>query len=163
MAYPYTRSRARSEVPDSDIEPSDTAPSAATSPLPPSIFVGPNVDAVEGSESVSTESAGPVSVPTLSLPVGGPPSSGIHGVVGSAGPSHVGSPPWGTPAVKQTGGQMSTSLATGIARAEVHAQLEKSSPPTSTSRQPPPAAAAETAAAEGRTVASKEICYRKES
>jgi len=58
---------------------------------------------------------------------------------------------------------MSTSLATGIARAEVHAQLEKSSPPTSTSRQPPPAAAAETAAAEGRTVASKEVCYRKES
>jgi len=56
---------------------------------------------------------------------------------------------------------MSTSLATGIARAEVHAQLEKSSPPTS--RQPPPAAAAETAAAEGRTVASKEVCYRKES
>jgi len=90
MAYPYTRSRARSEVPDSDIEPSDTAPSAATSPLPPSIFVGPNVDAVEGSESVSTESAGPVSVPTLSLPVGGPPSSGSHGVVGSASPSHVG-------------------------------------------------------------------------
>jgi len=102
MAYPYTRSRARSEVPDSDDEPSDTAPSAATSPLPPSIFVGPNVEAVEGSESVSTESAGPVSVPTLSLPVEGPPSSGSHGVLGSAGPSQVGSPPWGTPTVKQT-------------------------------------------------------------
>ena len=49
---------------------------------------------------------------------------------------------------------MSTSLATGIAKAEVHTELEKSSPPTSSSRQPPPAiAAAETAAAEGPTVA----------
>ena len=89
MAYPYTRSRARSEVPDSHVEPSDTAPSAATSP-PPSIFVGPHVEAVEGSQSVSAESAGPLSAPTLSLPVGGPPSSGSHGVLGSAGPSLVG-------------------------------------------------------------------------
>jgi len=101
MAYPYTRSRARSEVPDSHVEPNDTAPSAATSP-PPSIFVGPHVEAVEGFQSVSAESAGPVSAPTLSLPVGGPPSSGSHGVLGSAGPSLVGSPPWGTLAVKQT-------------------------------------------------------------
>jgi len=100
MAYPYTRSRARGEVADSDIEPSDTALSAATSPL--RIFTGPSVEAVEGSESVSAESAGPVSAPTLSLPVGGPPSSGSHGTLGSAGPSLVGSLPWGTPAVKQT-------------------------------------------------------------
>ena len=63
MAYPYTRSRARSELADSDVEPSDTAPSAATCPLPPSIFVGPNVVAAERPESVSTESAGPVSAP----------------------------------------------------------------------------------------------------
>jgi len=48
------------------------------------------------------------------------------------------------------GGQMSTSLATGIARAEVHAELEQSSP--SSPRQPPTTtAAAETAAAEGLT------------
>jgi len=66
MAYPYTRSSARGEVADSDVEPSDTAPSAATSPL--SISVRPNVnETVEGPESVSTESAGPVSAPTLSL------------------------------------------------------------------------------------------------
>jgi len=65
MAYPYTRSHARGEVADSDIEPSDTAPSATTSSL--SISVRPNVEAVEGPESVSTESAGPVSAPTLSL------------------------------------------------------------------------------------------------
>jgi len=100
MTYPYTRSRAHGEVADSDIEPSDTAPSAATPPL--SIFAGPSVEAVEGSESVSAESAWPVSAPTLSLPAGGPPSLGSHGGLGSAGPSHVGSPPWGTPAVKQT-------------------------------------------------------------
>ena len=48
MAYPYTRSRARGEVADSDIEPSDSATS------PPSIFEGPSVEAVEGPESVST-------------------------------------------------------------------------------------------------------------
>jgi len=88
MAYPYTRSRARSEVPDSDVEPSDTAPSAATSP-PPSIFVGPNVEAVEGSESVS---AGPVSAHTHSLPVGGPPSSGSHGTGLLVGVSALGYP-----------------------------------------------------------------------
>jgi len=82
MAYSYTRSRARSEVPDSDVEPSDIAPSP-----PPSIFVGPNVEAVEGSESVS---AGPVSAHTHSLPVGGSPSSGSHGILESAGPSLVG-------------------------------------------------------------------------
>jgi len=85
MAYPYTRSRARSELADSDVEPGDTAPSAATSP-PPSIFAGPN--GVEGPESVSAGLAGPVSAPTHSLPVGSPPSSGSHGV--SAGPSQVG-------------------------------------------------------------------------
>jgi len=89
MAYPYTRSRARSELADSDVEPSDTAPSAATS-LPLSILVGPNVEAAEGPESVSTESAGPMSAPILSLPVGRHPSSGSHGVLGSAGPSQVG-------------------------------------------------------------------------
>jgi len=55
MAYHYTRSRARSELEVSDVEPSDAAPSAATSPLPPSTIVGPSVAAVGGPESVSTE------------------------------------------------------------------------------------------------------------
>jgi len=72
MAYPHTPSRARGEVADSDIEPSDIAPSAAPSPL--SISVRPNVEAVEGPESVSAESAGPVSAPTLSLSLSGKPS-----------------------------------------------------------------------------------------
>ena len=87
MAYPYTRSRARGEVADSDIEPSD---SAATSPHPPGIFEGPSVESVEGPESVSTESAGPVSAPAHSLPARSPLTLGSHGVLGSVGPSHVG-------------------------------------------------------------------------
>ena len=85
MAYPYTRSRARGEVADSDMEPSDSAPSAATSPHPPGIFEGPSVESVEGPESVSTESAGPVSAPAHSLPAGSPPTSGSHGILGSVG------------------------------------------------------------------------------
>ena len=88
MAYPYTRSRARSELAESDVEPSDAAPSAATS-LPPSIFVGPSDVTVGGPGSVSTESAGPVSAPTHSLPAGSPPSSGSHGVLGPAGSPQV--------------------------------------------------------------------------
>ena len=90
MAYPYTRSRARGEVADSDIEPSD---SAATSPHPPSIFEGPSVESVEGPDSVSTGLAGPVSAPAHSLPAGSPPTLGSHCVLGSVGPSHVGSLP----------------------------------------------------------------------
>jgi len=112
---------------------------------------------------VSAESAGPVSAPTsLSLPARGPPSSGSHGVLGSAGPSLVGVSALGYPSGQAdprdssmyTVGQMSTSLVTGTARAEVHAEseLERSSYSTS-SRQPPATAAAKTAAAEGPTVA----------
>ena len=86
MAYPYTRSRARGEIADSDIEPSDSA----TSPLSRPIFEGPSVEAVEGPESVSTELAGPVSAPAHSLPAGSPPTLGSHGALGSVGPSHVG-------------------------------------------------------------------------
>ena len=84
MAYPYTRSRARGEVADNNIEPSDSA----TSPL--SIFEGPSVESVEGPESVSTGFAGPVSAPAHSLPAGSPPTLDSHGVLGSVGPSHVG-------------------------------------------------------------------------
>jgi len=148
MAYPYTRSRARSEVPDSDVEPNDIAPSAATSP-PPGVFLGPQVEAVEGSESVSAEPAGPVSAPTLSLLVGGRPCTGSHGILGSAGPSQVGVSALGYPSgladppdsSMYIGGQMSTSLASGIVAAEVHAELEQSSY-TSSWRQPPATATA---------------------
>ena len=146
MAYPYTRSRARSELADSDVEPSDTAPSAA--PLPPSMFVGPNVMAAEGPESVSTESAGPVSAPTLSLPAGSHSSLGSW--VSALGyPSGLADPPNSS---AHSGGQTSLSLATGIPET---AQLEQSSSSISSySQQPPPATAADqTAAAEGPTLA----------
>ena len=160
MAYPYTRSRARSELADSDVEPSDTAPSAATCPLPPSIFLGPNVVAAERPESVSTESAGPVSAPTLSS--SGRPSLlaqsryvRVCGSFSSGGlrpsypmsPSGLADPPDSS---MHSGSQMSTGLATGIVAAE-SMQTDQSS--TSSSRQPPATAAAETAAAEGPTVA----------
>ena len=79
MAYPYTRSRARGKVADSDIEPSDSA----TSPF--GIFEGPSVESVEGPESVSA--------PAHSLPAGSPHTLGSHGALGSVGPSHVGSLP----------------------------------------------------------------------
>jgi len=108
---------------------------------------------------VSTESAGPVSAPTLSLLVGGPPSSGSHGILGSAGPSLVGVSALGYPAVKQpdsslyTGGQMSTSLATGIAKAEVHAELELEQSSYSSLRQPPAPARAARLPLEGPTLA----------
>jgi len=87
MEYPYTRSRARGEVGDSDIEPSDSA----TSPF--GIFEGPSAESVEGPESVSTGLAGPVSAPAHSLPAGSPPTLGSRGALGSVGPSHVGSLP----------------------------------------------------------------------
>jgi len=89
MAYHFTRSRARSELEGSDVEPSDVAPAASTS-SPPSIIVRPSVAAAGGPESVSTESAGPVSTPTHPLPAGSPPSSGGLGVSGPAGPPQVG-------------------------------------------------------------------------
>ena len=142
MAYPYTRSRARGEVADSDIEPSDSA----TSPL--SIFEGPSVEAVEGPESVSTGLAGPVSAPAHSLPAGSTPTLGSHGVLGSVGPSHVGVSalryPSGQADPLDIGSQVSTSSATGIVVAEIHAEREQSldDDSSSTSRQPSATAAA---------------------
>jgi len=85
MAYHF----ARSELEGSDVEPSDVALAAATS-SPPSIIVRPSVAAVGGPESVSTESAWPVSAATHPLPAGSPSSSGGLGVSGPAGPPEVG-------------------------------------------------------------------------
>jgi len=156
MAYPYTRSRARGDLGDSDVKPSDPAPSAPTSPQP-GILAGPKAKAVEESDSVSTESAGSVSAPAH-LAVS-PPTSGSHGVRGSAGFSQVGVFALGYPSnhagPPDSGSQMSRSLTTGIAEAESPAsKLEQSS--YTPSRQPPAAtaaaAAAETAAAGGPTI-----------
>ena len=72
MASYYTRSKAPRLSDCSNVEPSDVAPVAATSPS--SIIVRPSVAAAGGSESVSTESAGPVSAPlTLSQREAFPP------------------------------------------------------------------------------------------
>jgi len=154
MAYHYTRSRARSELEGSDIEPSDTAPSAATSPHPRGIFEGPSVESVEGPESVSTESAWPVSAPIPSLPAGSPPTSGSHGAIGSVGPSHVGVSALRYPSRQadplDIGGQVSNSSATGIVVAEIHAELEQSS--HTTSRQPSATAAAARLPPEGPSI-----------
>jgi len=168
MAYPYTRSRARSELEERDVEPSDAAPSAATSSFPPSIYVGPSDATVGG--PLSTELVGPMSVPTYYLPAGSPPSSGGHGVSGPANPPQMGVSTQGYPSSlagppdssAYGGGQISYSLATGIAEA---AQLELSSSSLSlaavhgtyrqqlASRQPPATAATETAVTEGPTMA----------
>ena len=150
MAYPYTRSRARGEVADSDIEPSDTAPSAATSPLPLSISVRPNVEAVEGPESVSTESAGPVSALTYPLPAGSHSSSGGLGVSGPVGPPQVGVSALGYPSglagppesSMHSREQVSSSVATVI--------VESSSPCSSLAVAPTLPAAASIAAAARR-------------
>ena len=150
MAYPYTRSRARGEVADSDIEPSDSA----TSPL--SLFEGPSVEAVEGPESVSTGLAGPVSAPAHSLPVGSPPTLGSHGALGSVGPSHVGVSalryPNGQADPLDIGGQVST----GIVVAEIHVDQPPGTSDddsTSTSRQPSATAAAARLPPEGPSIA----------
>ena len=146
MAYPFTRSRARGEVADSDIEPSDSA----TSPL--SIFEGPSVESVEGPESVSTGLAGPVSALAHSLPAGSPPTLGSHGVLGSVGPSHVGLCPEVPQRSGRPGGQLSTSSATGIVVAEIHAEREQS-PGSTTSRQPSATAGAARLPPEGPSIA----------
>ena len=157
MAYHYTRSRARSELEGSDVEPSGVAPAAATS-TPPSKTVRPSVAAVGGPKSVSTESAGPVSAPTHPLPVGSHSSSGGLDVSGPAGPPQVGVSALGyhsglagpSESSVHSREQVSSSIATIVA--------ESSSPFSSLAAAPyrqqlasrqPPAAAIETAAAEG--------------
>jgi len=124
MAYYYTRSRARSELEESDVEPSDVAPATATS-SPPSIIVRPSVVAAGGPESVSTESAGPGSAPppTHPLPAGSHSSSGGRGVSGPAGPSEMGVSAVGYPSglagppesSVRSGEQVSSILATVVA------------------------------------------------
>ena len=82
-------------------------------------------------------------------------------MLGSVGPSHVGvsalrypSSQADPPDSMYTGGQMSTSLATGIVAAEVHAELEQSSSTYSSySRQPSVSAAAARLPPESPTVA----------
>jgi len=89
-----------------------------------------------------------VSAPAHSLPAGSPPTLGSHGALGSVGPSHVGVSavryPSGQADPLDIGGQVSTSSATGIVVAEIHAEREQSPDDgdTTTSRQPSATAAA---------------------
>ena len=124
-----------------------TSPHVATSPSPSTTTVRLSVAAVGESESMSAELAEPVSV----HPAGRPTSLGGPGVEGPAGsplvgvsalryPSGLAGPPDRS---VHSGGQMSLSLATGIAATPAQ-QLALSSPTTSyyssSSRQPPAAA-----------------------
>jgi len=162
MASYYTRSKVprTSEIAPSecsDVEPGDAAPSAAvTSPLPRSTIVKPTVAAAEESESMTTESAEPVSA---SSPAGRPTCLGGPGAEGPVDSSLVGVFTLGYPSGQGGPSEISVcsdvqvspySLATGIAA--TRAQLEASPTPTSSLRQPHIAATV-TAAARGLTQA----------
>jgi len=86
MASYFTRAKARSD----DTQPGDSASVAATTPALTSSPVERNVELAEGSESVSIEVAGPVTIHPQQLPEGGHPPVGGHGVTGSADPFQVG-------------------------------------------------------------------------
>ena len=86
MASYFTRAKARSD----DTQPGDSASVAATTPALISSSVERNVELAEGSESVSIEVAGPMTIHPQQLPEGGHPPVGGHGVTGSADPFQVG-------------------------------------------------------------------------
>ena len=86
MASYFTRAKARSD----DTQPGDSASVAATTPALTSSSVERNVELAEGSESVSMEVAGPMTIHPQQLPEGGHPPVGGHGVTGSADPFQVG-------------------------------------------------------------------------
>ena len=86
MASYFTRAKARSD----DTQPGDSASVAATTPALTSASVERNVELAEGSESVSIEVAGPMTIHPQQLPEGGHPPVGGHGVTGTADPFQVG-------------------------------------------------------------------------
>ena len=85
MASYFTRAKARSD----DTQPGDSASVAATTPALTS-SVERNVELAGGSESMSIEVAGPMTIHPQQLPEGGHPPVGGHGVTGSADPLQVG-------------------------------------------------------------------------
>jgi len=72
MAAYFTRAKARSEVELEDTQPGDSASVATTTPASIS-SVEQHVESTRGSESVSTEVAGPVTTHPQQLPEGGHP------------------------------------------------------------------------------------------
>jgi len=145
MAYHCTRSRARSELDGSDVEPNDVASVAATS-SPPGIIVRPSVAATGEPESVSTESAGPVSAPSHPLPAGSLPCSGGLGLLGPVGPPQVGVSALGYP----------SGLA-GPSEVSVHSREQSSSSVGTTAVDtPPPSSSSLAAASYQQQVASRQ-------
>ena len=85
MTSYFTRAKARSD----DTQPGDSASVAATTPA----LISPveqHVELAGGSESMSIEVAGPMTIHPQQLPEGGHPLVGGHGVTGSADPFQVG-------------------------------------------------------------------------
>jgi len=137
MASYFTRSKVPRPSECGDVESSDVAPVATSSP-PSNISVRLKVAAVDESESMSTELAEPVSA----HPAGRPTSLGGPGVEGPAGsplvgisalryPSGLAGPPDSS---MHSGGQLSLSLVTGLA-----ASTQLAPSPSTSSRQPPAA------------------------
>jgi len=160
MAYYYnTRAKARSDLESDEVEQRDSAPIAGTSPYL-TTSVGLIAEFTRGSESVSTESAGPVFTHLELLPVGGHPSVGGPGVLGSADPLLVGVSTLGYPSEHAEpidsafGGEfVSTSLASS-AETMITPDINI---PTATSRQPPTATEVTAAASRSPTILQKII------
>jgi len=144
MAYYYnTRAKARSDLEGEEMEQRNSAPVATTSTAS-AISVGLMDELTRGSESVSTESAGPESTHPELLPAGGHPSVGGPGVLVSVDPLLVGVSTLGYPSEHADpidsafGGELaSTSLgsaveATTTAETTTHQQLTSRQPPTAT-------------------------------
>ena len=86
MASYFTRAKARND----DTQPGDSASVAATTPALTSSSVERNVELAGGSESMSIEVAGPMTIHPQQFPEGGQPPVGGHGITGSADPLQVG-------------------------------------------------------------------------
>jgi len=162
MAHHYsTKAKTRSDMEGEELEQRDSAPVATTSTAS-TISVGLDVALTRGSESVSTESAGPESTHPELLPAGGHPSVGGPGVLGSVDPLLVGVSTLGYPSEHTDptdsviGGELaSASLGSAV---EATTTAETTLQQHQTSRQPPTIATEVTAAASrSPTVASSVV------
>ena len=158
MAYYYTRAKARSDLVSDEVEQRDFAPITATS-TSSITSVGLIAEFTRGSESVSTESAGPVSTHLELLPAGGHSSVGGPGVLGSADPLLVEVSTLGYPSEHAdpidsafSGEFVSTSLASS---AETTTTPRIAGTPQATPRQPPTATEVTAAASPSPTF----VCY----
>jgi len=151
MAHHYsTKAKTRSDMEGEELEQRDSAP-VATNSTASTISVGLDVALTRGSESVSTESAGPESTHPELLPAGGHPSVGGPGVLGSVDPLLVGVSTLGYPSEHKDptdsviGGELaSASLGSAV---EATKTAETTLQQHLTSRQPPTTATEVTAAA----------------